>query len=883
MRFEAGAKLGPYEIEAPVGAGGMGEVYRARDTRLDRRVAIKVLPDEFAADENIRARFEREARAISSLTHPNICTLYDVGNENGAEFLVMEYLEGESLSDRLERGQLPLDEAIRYGIQIADALDRAHRSGIVHRDLKPGNVILTPSGAKLLDFGLAKAGTVGDDPSADLTSLPTEHKHLTEEGTILGTFQYMAPEQLEGREADARTDIFAFGALLYEMVTGHTAFAGKSRVSLIASIMEHEPQSVTTHQPLSPPALDRLIRSCLKKDPEQRWQTAHDLSLQLRWIEEGGSQLGIPAPVAARRRHREWASWAVAVAAGLAAVAFAVLWLRAANAPEPLIRTSILPSDMEGFAPEDGLSLSPDGSRLVYVAETESGRQQLLVRELDADDAQPLRGTEGGSYPFWSPDGEDLGFFADGKLKRISVSGGSARSLADAPSARGGTWSDDGWIVYAPSASGGLMRIPASGGQPDELTRIEDGSEVISHRWPWFLPGGSTLLFLAQTAEGGTTDDASTLRALDLESREDTELVNANSFVQFSASGHLLYWSQGSVLAQRFDPRTLSVDAGVTPIAESVMYTANEYAAFSQASNGLLVFQTGTAMGGLGELAWVEAEGTSGSRISEPAQYFDPVLSPDGRRLAVEKGPADIWVIDLVRGTSSRLTFEGTNDGNPVWSRDGEWIYYHSAQDNRPSIRRKRASGVGAEEVVVERPTRLVPASMSPDGRALLVMEQHTDTAWDVMRLELESQEMEPLIQTPFVEVLPSFGPTPDWIAYQSDETGRFEVYVQKVTGVGGRWQLSTDGGSRPVWSRDGRTVYYLWNGKMYSVDVEVGESLVAGIPRPLFDLEYRGGPMRPYDVTADGSRFVFVLAQQTGDASAPMTLVQNWTRMLER
>jgi len=884
MRLEAGARLGPYEIEELVGAGGMGEVYRALDTRLDRLVALKVLPDRFAADETVRARFEREAKAISSLSHPNICTLHDVGHEDGTEYLVMEYLEGESLAERLGRGHLPLDEAIRYGIQIAEALDRAHRSGIVHRDLKPANVILTASGAKLLDFGLAKAGAFADGGAPDLTSLPTEQRDLTEAGTILGTFQYMAPEQLEGQEADARTDIFGFGALLYEMVTGHTAFQGKSRVSLIASIMEHEPQPIANHQPLSPPALDRLIRQCLKKDPEVRWQTAHDLSLQLRWIEEGGSQLGVPAPVAARRRHREWGSWLVAAAAILAAVVFATMWVRAINAPEPVIRTSILPEDMSGYSPGDGLSLSPDGSRLVYVAASE-GRQQLWVRELDNDKAQPLRDTEGGYYPFWSPDGQHLGFFADNKLKRISVSGGGARSLADVTSARGGSWSDDGWIVYSPSSSSGLMRVPESGGQAVGLTEIanEVDAEVNSHRWPWFLPGGRTLLFLAQTSEGGTANDPSTIRSLDLETGESTVLVTANSFMQYAAPGIILYWSQGSVLAQGFDPKTLSIEPGVTPVAEEVMYTANEYAAFSQAANGLLVYQIGTAMGGMSELFWVDADGARGDLVGQAAQYYDPVFSPDGRRLAVEQGSADIWVIDLVRGSSSRLTFEGANEYNPIWSLDGEWIYFGSIAQNRPSIRRKRASGVGVEEVVVDRPVQSVPMSMSPDGGTMLLMEQATDTGWDILQLDLETQETTPLIATPFVDVMANFGPTPDWVVYQSDETGRMEVYVQKITGVGGRWQISTDGGGKARWSHDGSTIYYLFDGEVYSVDVKVGEDFVAGIPEKIFAIDFRGGAMRPYDVTRDGSRFLFVLAEQTGDTGAPMTLVQNWTRMLER
>jgi len=883
MRFDSGSRLGPYEIESLLGAGGMGEVYRARDTRLDRTVAIKVLPDEFSANEAIRARFEREAKTISSLTHPNICTLHDVGREGDTEYLVMEFLEGESLADKIERGPVPLDEAVRFGIQIADALSRAHRSGVVHRDLKPGNVMLTPSGAKLLDFGLAKASTVGGGPVGGLTNLPTEQKNLTEEGTILGTFQYMAPEQLEGQEADARTDIFAFGALLYEMVTGHRAFIGKSRVSLIASILEHEPQSITAHQPLSPPALDRLIRQCLKKNADERWQTAHDLSLQLRWIEEGGSQAGIPAPVVARRKLRERTSWLVAAALGILAVAFATLWYGVISTPKPFLRTAVLPASFEGYDPGEGIALSPDGRRLCFIDESDAS-PHLWIRELANVEAQPLRGTAGARYPFWSPDGNDIGFFADGKLKRISVSGGGARSLADVNEARGGTWSENGWIVYAPDAGGSLMKIPESGGQAVAITNLESDSGLTSHRWPWWLPGGDALLYLAQAAEGGTADDASVIRVLDLKSGETKDLVGANSFMQYSPSGHILYWSQGSVLAQGFDAKSFEISPSVTPVAEDVMYTANEYAAFSQTADGLLLYQTGTAMGGLSELAWVGIDGTREGTIRGVDQYFGVSLSPDDRRLAVQKSSNQgLWVIDLERGSSSRFTFNEANDHGPVWSQDGAWIYYGSSEPNKHSIRRKRSSGVGEEELVMDRPTRGGPQSISPDGRTLLFSEQAPGSGWHIMMADLETKEVTPIVTTPFINVFAEFGPTSDWITYMSDESGRFEVYVLLLSGDGGRWQVSTEGGGRPRWSRDGKTIFFLRSGTVWKVDVECGESFKAGIPKKLFDIAYRGGPIRPYAVTGDAKRFVFITAEQAGEPKAPMTLVQNWTQLLKR
>ena len=881
MRFDAGARLGPYEIEDLLGSGGMGEVYRARDTRLDRSVAIKVLPEEFSTNEAIRARFEREAKTISSLTHPNICTLHDVGREGKTEFLVMELLEGESLAERIARGPLPIDEALRFGIQIADALSRAHRSGVVHRDLKPGNVMITPSGAKLLDFGLAKASTIGSGPVEGLTNLPTEQRNLTEEGTILGTFQYMAPEQLEGHEADARTDIFAFGALLYEMITGHRAFAGKSRVSLIASIMEHEPQPITTHQPLSPPALERLIRQCLKKNPDERWQTAHDLSLQLRWIEEGGSQAGIPAPVVARRKLRERTSWIVAAALTIIAVTFATLWYQATTAPVPVLTTAVIPASLDGFEPEDGMALSPDGSRIVYVDEAE-GNSHLWIRELGNAEAQPLRGTTGAYYPFWSPGSSDIGFFADGKLKRISVSGGGARSLADVTAARGGTWSDDGWIVYAPEPGGSLMKIPESGGQAASITSLGTDNGFTSHRWPWALPGGKALLYLAQAAEGGSAEDASVIRVLDLESGESKDIVGANSFVQYSESGHILYWSQGSVIAHGFDPKSFEISSSVTPIADNVTYTTNEYAAFSVANNGLLLYQTGSAMGGLSELAWVGMDGTRQESIRGPDQYYAVALSPDDRRLAVEQGNQDLWVIDLERGSSSRFTFEGTSENSPIWSHDGAWIYYGVIDQNKPSIRRKRSSGVGEEEIVLERSTRCIPRSISPDGRKMLFNEQSPQSGVNVMMIDLETKEVLPLVTSPFSNLLPSFGPTSDWITYSSNESGGWEVYVLLISGEGGRWQISTSQGYNSRWSRDGKTIFFLRSGEMWTVDVNPGASFEAGIPAKAFDVNFPGGGFRSYDVTSDGDRFVFVLAKQERDGTQPMTLVQNWTRLLE-
>src|SRR5215467_8387008 len=454
MALALGTKLGPYEITAALGAGGMGEVYRARDKRLERTVAVKVLPAEVSANAERKQRFEREARTISALNHPNICALYDVGSQDGIEYLVLEFVEGETLEKRLEKGPLPTEVLLRHGMEIADALEKAHRSGVIHRDLKPANIMLTKSGAKLLDFGLAK-WTAGASEEETLKTLTTGGAKLTERGTILGTFQYMAPEQLEGKEADARTDLFAFGEVLYEMAAGRPAFAGKTKASLIAAILSAEPAAISTLQPMTPPALERLVRGCLEKDPDERWQTAHDLKLQLRAIAEGEAQVGAPAPVAAQRKKREGVLAAVAAAAVIAAIFLGVMYWNRASGTERLIRAYIRPAANSSFAlfgNQSGFAVSPDGKRLAYVASAPDGKNSLWVRQVDSLQAQPLAATEGAGFPFWSPDSRFIGFFANGKLRKIEASGGPSLALCDVNFGRGGSWGTSGEIVFSPSS-----------------------------------------------------------------------------------------------------------------------------------------------------------------------------------------------------------------------------------------------------------------------------------------------------------------------------------------------------------------------------------------------------------------------------------------------
>ncbi|HUK86680.1 MAG TPA: protein kinase, partial [Terriglobales bacterium] len=564
MPLTPGTKLGPYEIVAAAGAGGMGEVYRARDTRLDRTVAIKVLPAHLSDHPERRQRFDREARAISSLNHPNICTLYDVGHQEGVDYLVMEYMEGESLADRLQRGPLPPEQLLKYGVEICEGLEQAHRSGVVHRDLKPGNIMLTRTGAKLMDFGLAKTANPEASASALTASLAGPGgKPLTAEGMVVGTFQYMAPEQLEGKEADARSDVFALGSVLYEMATGKRAFTGKSQASVVAAILASEPQPISALRPMSPPTLDRLVKVCLAKDPEERWQTAHDVKLQLKWIAEGGSEAGVPAPLAARRRHAQTLAWAVAAVCLLAALALGAAWLLRAPKPELPLQASLLPPKDSSFAAFN-FAVSPDGRKLVFVARGASGGGNTLwVRPLDSIAAQPLAGTEDAQFPFWSPDSKSIGFFANHKLRRIDAAGGPVLALADAETPRGGSWSPDGTIVFAPASVGGLWQIPAAGGAPTQLTQPANPGAERSHRWPSFLPDGRHLLYYNSSPSGplgrpapAEVDAGSGIYVLDIKTGHQSLVVRAISQGQY-ASGYVFYLDQGNLMAQPFELSSL--------------------------------------------------------------------------------------------------------------------------------------------------------------------------------------------------------------------------------------------------------------------------------------------------------------------------------------
>ena len=704
MRLTAGARLGPYEILAPLGAGGMGDVYRARDTRLDRFVAVKVLSSQLPADPLLRERFEREARVISSLNHPNICALYDVGEAACPEpirFLVMELVEGESLSDRLTKGPLPLDEALQRGIEILDALSNAHRRGIIHRDVKPGNVMLTKAGAKLLDFGLAKSGPpLGATGAGSESALATSPPHLTQQGTILGTIQYMAPEQLEALDVDARSDIFAFGAMLFEMITGRKAFVARTQASLIGAILRDDPPALSSVGAVTPPALDRIIGKCLAKNPDDRWQDASDLRDELRWIAGGGSQAGAAAFATTRWRHRERMAWALLAAALGGVVTLAMPALRRTPAPR-VVRFTVPPPEGVRFAPVGAPvapfpAVSPDGTRLAFIAQRDGETASLWVRSLDSLDARRLNDTTvrtdtlSPGLPFWSPDSRSIGFFADGKLKRIEVDGGSPQTICDAPQSGGASWSIDGTIVFASKIDEGLRKVSATGGVPIRVTTPDAVRGELSHSNPAFLPDGRHFLFWVQAA-------ISSIRIGSLDSSETTHLFESDSRAVY-ASGYVFFVRQSTLFAQPFDTGRLQIRGERVLVAEDVRtFPLNGRSAFS-ASNGVLVYRTGSVRGSR-TLAWYDRQGKQIAIVANSAATYSGMnLSSDDRHLIaqIEEGnESDLWMIDLEQVTRSRITSDPKSEVSPVLSPDGRLVVFASDRHGIDDIFRKRADGVG--------------------------------------------------------------------------------------------------------------------------------------------------------------------------------------------
>jgi Tol biopolymer transport system component/predicted Ser/Thr protein kinase len=894
MPLAQGTRLGPYEIQSALGAGGMGDVYRAKDTRLDRIVAIKVLRGHLVHDSELRQRFEREAKTLAALSHPHICPVFDVGEQDSIAFLVMEYLEGQTLAERLRKGPLPLDQLLRCAIEMADALDKAHRRGIVHRDLKPGNIMLTASGAKLLDFGLAKLQPVG--VVAGLSIAPTLAGPLTGQGTILGTLQYMSPEQVEGKDADARSDIFALGAILYEMATGKKAFEGSSPASLIAAILERNPQPLSVLQPMSPPALESIVATCLAKDPEQRWSSAHDVMLQLARVADAGPQHPSAAPVrVSRSRERLWMLLAGMLVVAVIGLLLTVAYLARPSPEAGPVQFFISPPEGTSLAPGPAapqVAASPDGRRIAFATADASGNRQLWIQTLDALTALAMPGTDGGEFPFWSPDGRFIGFFAQGKLKTIDAAGGPPTVISDAAAGQGGTWNRNGVIVFAPNFNSPLMRVPAGGGEPVSVSTLDEARDEKGHLWPQFLPDGRHFLYLAQSRQ----PDQHAIYVGSLDSAEPQRVLSADVRAGYAPPGYLLFVREGTLFVQPFDASRLALAGEPARIAEGIGSNplTTGRTTFSTSENGVLAYRPGHVGGmDLSRLVWLDRSGNEVGVVGGAETLVgEPHVAPDGTRLAIYQRTrgseaGDVWLFDMRRSTFSRFTTDPQDEGAPVWSPDAAQIAFASGGFGQNNLYVKSVGGTGAPELLLESPLDKWPLAWAPDGRWLLFQSLDPRTGWDLWALPLVGDRTPvPVVQTRFNDQEAQFSPDGQWIAYSSDESGRLQVYVQPFGKAGAREQISPAGGSQPMWRRDGRELFYLSaDRRLMAVDVRSGAATFDfGTPRPLFQMRISDVPARNYyQVSPDGQRFLVATLQGEGTALASqIAVVLNWPSLLK-
>ena len=893
MALESGTKLGRYEIRSKLGEGGMGEVYLARDTKLNRDVAIKVLPAAFSENGERLRRFEQEAQAASALNHPNILIVYDVGTHEGAPYVVSELLEGQTLRQRLGGSAIAQRRAIDYALQMAHGLAAAHEKGIVHRDLKPDNLFVTNDGrVKILDFGVAKL--TQPEASQSQTEIPTRRVN-TDPGVVVGTVGYMSPEQIRGKNVDHRSDIFSFGAILYEMLSGRRAFHGESAADTMSAILKEDPPELSESNKTVSPALERMVNHCLEKNPESRFHSASDLAFALEAISGSApvssQTLTAMAALSARDRIRKQSPWiltAVLALALIVALPFVFLYFRRAPLDERVLKLSVLPPEkaaMTGVVP--GVAVSPDGTRLAFIA-TSEGRNLLWLRSLDSLSAQALSGTEGAgaaSPPFWSPDGRFIGFFAGGKLKKIEASGGPPQTLCDAAASRGGTWNRDGLIVFG-DASGVLYRVSAAGGEPKPVTALDQSRFETGHRWPYFLPDGHHFIYFVRSSQA----ESSGIYVGSLDSNETKRLLLPTALnAVFAPPGFLVFMRNKTLLAQRFDADGLQLTGEPFPVAEQVAFNMGlGRGAFSASENGVLAFSTGG--GDVNQPVWFDRGGKKIGSLGAPGLYFTVWLSPDERRAAVDvvdtqTGNNDVWLFDA-RGIPSRFTTHPASDSNPLWSPDGSRVVFSSSREGLLNLYQKIESGVGNEELLLKSTDAKIANDWSSDGQFIAYQTFHPKTKWDLLMVPM-SGDRQPFafLQTEFNEHQAQFSRDAKWIAYTSDESGAPEVYVQTFPASGGKWRVSTGGGCQPRWRRDGRELFYIAaDRKLMAVDVKLGSTFEAGVPKALFGAgvltltDFRNH----YAVTADGQRFLINTTIEGADTT-PITVVVNWTAGLKR
>jgi serine/threonine protein kinase/Tol biopolymer transport system component len=912
MALTSGTRLGPYEIQSPLGAGGMGEVYRAKDTRLDRTVAIKVLPSHLSSNPELKQRMEREAKAISALQHANICTLYDIGTQDATDFLVMEYLEGQTLADRLVRGPLPLDQVLKIGTEIAQALEKAHQQGIIHRDLKPANIMLTKAGAKLMDFGLAKpelsigSRAIGpltpSTPTINLASLTAAVSPLTQKGSIVGTFQYMAPELLQGGEADARSDLFSFGCVLYEMVTGRRAFDGKSQLSVFTAILEKDPEPISASQPLTPPMLDRVIRASLAKDPADRIQSAHDVAMDLRWVAEAthGESTSADSAKAFSQFNKSWGAAAIALLIGFIALAAfgGYRWAKSSEVPVS-IHAEIPPPEkfsMDTTGDAGGMPvISPQGDKIAFVAH--SGETKLLwVRALSGDSAQALDGTAGAAHPFWSPDGRHIGFFAGGKLMKIAATGGPVATLADAPNSRGGSWSARDVIVFAPDFIGPLAKVSARGGAAEPATIIDRGKHT-TQRWPWFLPDGEHFIYIATSHTGGDPK----LNGIYFGSVNSTAsrlLLPADSAAQY-ASGYLLYRLNTALVAQALDPEKGVLSGSPIPLVNNLRDDVGVWRSiFAVSQNGLMIYQLGSTDAAKSHLVTFDRLGrtiadydpleATSNNVRSLLGVRDVRLSPDNKRVAYATG-TDIWTLDLERKTKTRITFDAQVIQEPSWSPDGKTLMFSAqvaAGGGNVELRSKAADGSGSEKQVVPESNNFHLPGWSPDGKYVTYLwgEGEKQVSLWIHPANGEGQPVEVVKPPSEQSSISAYRISPDsrWVAYASNESGQQDIYVTSFPGGKGKWRVSANSGAYPAWSADGKELFFknLTDDILVCAVTPKGSEIEVGTPQRLFHAASPGIGVA-FDVFSDGKRVLVNHSEE--EAQGPLQLVTNWPEELKK